>query len=259
MRKLLIVVAVAVAVLVAWHYSSAKPKRAWTTSSQAALDEFGKALEAKMKFYHMDASEHLRRALELDPDFAAAKVMRMDYVRGAEAKRLLDELAQTDLDHLSPREAMMVSFFLASRQGNPEASRKVAEAFLEKHPKDPYGLSFLCSALEDPLEQETCYRKLIAVEPNFVLAQNNLGYLAMGQGEFREAEERFRTYQYIAPGQANPHDSMGELLVLLGRYDDARRELEAALALRPDFDASHTSLVRAALLQEHVEDAQAAV
>ena len=245
--------------LVALRYHSAKPQETWTTDSPAALEEFEKALEARMKFYHMDAAEHCRRALELDPDFAAAKVFGLDYIDGKQGKILAESLKAVDLDRLTAREAFMVSATLAASENDPEASASLIKAYVEKYPKDPYGVMYLCDIESDPEEQESCYRRLIAIEPNFVLAQNILGYLAMAQGRFEEAEERFRTYQYIAPAQANPHDSMGELLTLLGRYDEARRELEAALALRPDFDASYTRLVNAALLEGQVEKAQAAV
>ena len=259
MRKLLIVALIAIAAMLALRYTSAKPQRAWTTDSPAALEEFKKALEARMKFYHMDAAEHCRRALELDPDFAAAKVFRLNYSHGQRAEKIAESLREVDLDRLTPREAFMVSYALAELDEGPDGRRALAKAYVLEHPKDPYGIMYLCDTQVDPKEQEACFRKLIAIEPNFVLAQNVLGYLAMAQGHFEEAEERFRTYQYIAPGQANPHDSMGELLVLLGRYEEARQELEAALALRPDFQASYTSLVNAALLQEQVEEAQAAV
>lgn len=259
MRKLLILVLLAAGLLLAWCYTCVRPNQSWTTDSQAAQEEFAKSREAAMKLYHADAAQHARRALELDPDFVAAKVWSLDYADRNDRKRILDSLEAVDLDRLSPREALMLAYALAERGRTTESSRDLAAAYVEKHPKDSLGRMYLCRVLEDSKEQEGCYRKLIAIEPNFVLAQNFLGYLAMGQGRFQEAEERFRTYQYIAPGQANPHDSMGELLVLLGRYDEARQELETALALRADFGPSYINLLQAALLQERVDDAQAAV
>jgi tetratricopeptide (TPR) repeat protein len=75
----------------------------------------------------------------------------------------------------------------------------------------------------------------------------------MAQGRFAEAEDRFRTYRFVAPDQANPHDSLGELLVLLGRFDEAQKELEAALAIRPDFCSSYVDLIEAARLSGHPE------
>ena len=47
----------------------------------------------------------------------------------------------------------------------------------------------------------------------------------MMQGRFAEAEESFKSYRFIALDQANPHDSLGELYITTGRYDEAERIL----------------------------------
>ncbi|HXT52795.1 MAG TPA: hypothetical protein VN811_17270, partial [Thermoanaerobaculia bacterium] len=89
--------------------------------------------------------------------------------------------------------------------------------------------------------------------PNWVDAQNKMGYLSMAPGRFAQAEDRFRTYRFVAPDQANPRDSLGELLVLTGRFDEGQRELEAALRIRPDFCTSYFNLVEVARFSGHPE------
>src|SRR4029078_10139489 len=81
-------------------------------------------------------------------------------------------------------------------------------------------------------DAEKTFQELLAIEPNWVDAQNKMGYLSMALGRFAESEDRFRTYRFVAPDQANPHDSLGELLVLTGRFDEAQSELHAALRIR---------------------------
>jgi tetratricopeptide (TPR) repeat protein len=90
-----------------------------------------------------------------------------------------------------------------------------------------------------------------------VQAQNRLGYIALAQGRFEQAEDLFETYRFIAPDQANPHDSMGELLTLIGRYEDAEAALRKALEVRSDFCASYDHLIRLYLLQGRFADARA--
>ena len=75
----------------------------------------------------------------------------------------------------------------------------------------------------------------------------------MAQGRFSEAEELFISYSFIAPDQANPHDSLGELLTVTGRYEEARSELENALAIKPDFCASYQHLLDIAVLTGEIE------
>jgi tetratricopeptide (TPR) repeat protein len=57
----------------------------------------------------------------------------------------------------------------------------------------------------------------------------------MSRGRFAEAEERFKSYRFVVPEQANPHDSLGELFVALGRFDEAEASFEKAIEIHPDF------------------------
>jgi tetratricopeptide (TPR) repeat protein len=81
----------------------------------------------------------------------------------------------------------------------------------------------------------------------------------MAQGRFAEAEEQFEVYRYIAPDQPNPHDSLGELLLLLGRWREAKKELEEALRIKPDFCASWRNRVQVAVLERDYDDAEAVI
>jgi len=230
-----------------------------TTTSPEALEELRQGLDSQMKLYHREAYEHFRAALDLDPNFVAARVFIAELSSRDEMPEVLEGLRSADLETVSPRERLLASYFLANVEQEREEAQKLLADFLEEHPEDPYALRLRCRDLPSPQEAEDCYRQLIALEPNFVRVQNLLGYLAMGQGKFEEAEERFRTYQYLAPDQANPHDSMGELLLILGRYDEAKEELERALRLRPDFAASYENLVRVANLQQNFAEARSVV
>jgi hypothetical protein len=59
----------------------ALPKRQeWTTSSPGALAEFEAAMEAQMKIYGEDVLRHVNNAVELDPDFAMARLMSVNCV-----------------------------------------------------------------------------------------------------------------------------------------------------------------------------------
>jgi tetratricopeptide (TPR) repeat protein len=231
------VAALAGAALLA-HYLMRQSSRAWTTSSPAALAAFEAGLDARMRFYIADAADNFRKALELDPQFAAAKVQLADLSRdGDERKRLRQELETTDLSRLNERERFLVELTRGKRE---EVPARVAR-YLADHPREPWGLFVAAGQTWDREEFDSAaelYKRLLEVDPNWVLARNNLGYMAMAQARFAEAEEQFRTYAYVAPDQANPHDSLGELLSLLGRYEEARSELERALAIRPDFCAS---------------------
>lgn len=236
------------------------PAPEWTTDSPEALQEFEQGLAAEMKMYGVDARQHFERALEADPDFVMAqvKILARTYHRDPRYAELREHLEAADLDQLTPREAFLTRFFLLHRDRQVDEAIQLLDQYLVDHPKDPYGLELQCQGVWETGQWEAaerCYEHLLTVDPNWVLAQNRLGYLAMAQGHFEEAEERFRNYRYVAPDQANPHDSLGELFVLQGRYEEAERELREALEVRPDFCASYLNLATANLYQGQIEEA----
>jgi tetratricopeptide (TPR) repeat protein len=256
MRKLpialvLLAAAAAAVALAVWAFD--RPE--WTSDSAAARAEFEQGLSDEARFYHLEAVDHYERALQLDPDFVMPEVRLVVLLRGMDSARvgeLVEDLRSRDLAEVTPRERLLVDYLLAHVDRKPEEAAARVEDYLTHHPDDPYAIELSCGqkwGRQAWSEAETCYRRLIQVDPNRVEAQNRLGYIAMAQGRFAEAEEQFDIYRYIAPDQPNPHDSLGELLLLVGRWDEAESELEEALAIKPDFCASRRNLIQLELLR----------
>mgnify|MGYP002623285698 CR=1 FL=1 len=252
MKRLLILLTVVLLLAGAVMMASLARQREWTTDSSAALREFELGLEARMKYYQSEALEHFQKAAALDPEFAAAKLYVLFHHRDhRQREELRDELRQVDLEQLTPRERFLLEFNIAQWDRDFDRARELGSTYVAEHPDDPFGLATLADLVwseQDWNESERLYRELLEVAPNWVTAQNRLGYIALARGRFADAEEQFETYSYIAPDQANPHDSMGELLVLLGRYDEARAEFERALAIRPDFCDAYQHLIDLVLM-----------
>ena len=249
--------ALAAAAYAVWWSGS---RREWTTDSPAALAAYERGLQAQMKFYFAEANEAFREALELDPGFVAARFGQLDTVRSREEREgLVGELRAADRSRLNERERFLLDVAVFGYDDDRDARRERIASYLERHPRDPWALMMMASDAWNRQDWELAsryYTKLLEVDPNWVIARNNLGYIAMAQGRFDEAEEQFRTYRYAAPDQANPHDSLGELYVLVGRYAEARAELEESLAVRPDFCASYENLFRLAVLDRRPEELQ---
>jgi len=238
----------------------------WTTDSPEALEEFELCLEALRKIYVPEASRHCAAALEHDPDFLMPKLERARFLRmeGKEAAsdELFTELREADLSKVTPRERFLIRINLKQQEGQGDYAEEILDEYLREYPSDPWAINIRCNQIwdeQEPEVAESCYERLLKADPNWVDAQNRLGYLAMARGRFEQAEEHFETYEYLAPDQANPHDSMGELLILIGRYEDAEKELQRALEIRPDFCASYDHLVRLYLMQDDFDRAREAL
>jgi len=241
----------------------------WSTQSAEAIAAFEAGQEAAGKLYSQDAARHFERALAADPDFAAAQLYLMLALNRSggdpqRLKELLEALEQQDLDQLNPRERALISIFLARAHGEREKADHILDEYLAEHPDDPYLLDLHCMQLvtagpsREP-DAESCLRRLIELDPNRVQAQNLLAYGAMNRGDFARAEEQFEIYRFLAPDQANPHDSLGELLMVTGRYDEAKQEFHKALALKPDFCPPWQNMVTIELLRRNAGAAREVV
>lgn len=244
-----------------WWQRSAEPE--WTTESPQALKELELGWDTMMKHYEHESKAHFDRAVELDPDFAIAKLGQLAYTYDdVEKKRLLGELRAADPERLTLRERFMIAFWVARIDGEQDRARTTLEGYLEKHPDDVFGVEARCELAweaENWDAAESCYQRMLELKPSWVNVQNRLGYISMARGNFDEAEERFRTYRFIAPDQALPHDALGELLALRGHYKEAEEAFDAALAVKPDFCDAYRHRIRLFLYSGQLGRAEAEV
>ncbi|MFQ5351125.1 MAG: hypothetical protein ACE5EG_11840, partial [Thermoanaerobaculia bacterium] len=140
MKRVLMVVLLLLAVAGAMMLMAKRSEPRWSTDSPEALAALERGLAAQMKFYGADAQAGYKEALELDPDFVAAKVMVLlhSYDRKGE---LAEELRQADLERLTSRERFLVRYVLARGEGDGEEADRIVRAFLEEHPEDPFALA----------------------------------------------------------------------------------------------------------------------
>ncbi len=248
MKKLVAFVVLLTAVgLVVWGTTRSRDM-AWTTCCEDAREAFDAALEANRRYYHDEAGRRFEKAVELDPNFAVANLMLAQHraTRTRDRSDMIRVIEATDVTVLNPRERLFFEIARARMiDRQPETVAALLEAYLERYPEDPYAIDIKCERAwlrEEREDAERCYQRLLEIDPNWVSAQNRLGYVALAAGQFAEAEERFNTYRYIAPDQANPHDSLGELMMVQGRWAEAEASLFKALETHPEFCVSWENL-----------------
>lgn len=173
------------------------------------------------------AMAHFRRAIELQPDYAAphAALAHAWWMRGAFGPLSLRDVATP------AREAAMAA--LARDDGNAEAYA---------------ALAYVQGLFDWEWDQaQLTIRKAVTLEPSNVDARYVHGLLLMALGRLDAAAEELDAAVALDPLSAQVHSTHGRVLYRARRFDDARRHLERSLELEP---RSTTTLARLAVVLE---------
>ncbi len=255
-RMLLLFGGVVVAVLGVALATRGTHQPEFTTSSPEAYALYLKGEDHLDAFQFQEADAALTAALRLDPGFAMAHAALAE-VKGGMATRgdwdthraAADSLARLLKDE---NERMLVQLRLSLFDKSQAPNDSLLALLCERRPRHRQVLIARARAAardRNHAEEEKAWRELLRVDPNYARAWNWLGYAAAGKGRYEEALSHLQKYAFVAPGIANPHDSLGEILMHMGRYEEAEREFTLALQIQPDFFYSLLNLARLYALQ----------
>jgi tetratricopeptide (TPR) repeat protein len=109
------------------------------------------------------------------------------------------------------------------------------------------GASVLCVALTRQQidywkDSETLFRHALAVTEQNFLARNNLGVVLDHQGQSDEAIRQFQEALRLRPDYAVAHYNLGAALVKKGKREEAIGQFQEALRLKPDYADAHYNL-----------------
>lgn len=98
-------------------------------------------------------------------------------------------------------------------------------------------LGVVSGKLKHFVEAADCFRQVIALQPQMVMAHCGLGAALKAQGKFSEAAESFRQAVRIKPDFAAAYFDLGNVLHSLGQHDEAKENFQQALHLKPTAEA----------------------
>jgi tetratricopeptide (TPR) repeat protein len=238
-------------VCLAFIAGCATDERKVTTSSDLAYQCYNDGRAAVERFRLEKARECYEDAIRHDPEFAMAwaqlaVVQRQlgDREGAQESIRRAYEARET----ASEVEALWVARVHALFQRDSETADAVWKQMNEKYAEHELVLRIRAEYAKKDNDFDTameCYDKLLELDKNLVAIHNLKGYLYLQEGDYEQAVLSLQRYAYYAPDQANPHDSLGEAFLYIGRYDDAIREFRTALEIDPTFHWSARNLAEA--------------
>jgi Flp pilus assembly protein TadD len=91
-------------------------------------------------------------------------------------------------------------------------------------------------------DSETLFRQALAVTENNQIAHNQLGTALDKKGQMDEAIRQYQEAVRLKPDYADAHNNLGAALDEQGQSDEAIRQLQEALRLKPDHAEAHNNL-----------------
>ena len=179
-----------------------------TTSSLDALQAYSLALDQGRLVPRLESIPHLKRAIELDPEFAMAHAQLSAVYANTGQSLLAPEYARKAFalkDRVSERERFFISW---------RYYRDAAQAWDK--------------GLELARSWTTTY-------PREAFAYNSLGSAYLRFGQYEQAVEPFRQAIQLDPGFVPPYGNLGATFMALDRYDDAKSVLQRAFDQKLEF------------------------
>lgn len=216
-----------------------------TTNSMQAYDYFLKGRDAVDKMYYDDARKYLEEAVHIDSTFAVAWLyLSTAYgsLQNIQMQNKAIEKAYEYSTRATNKEQLTIKAVYARIiKKDPAEELRLLKELAEKAPKEKrvyYALGVWYGMNNEPDKAIDALKKALDLDPEYSEPLNQIAYQYMKKGDYARALSYFRRYATLSPDDANPHDSMGDLLWQMGKLDDALAEFEKALAIKPDFYVS---------------------
>jgi eukaryotic-like serine/threonine-protein kinase len=214
------------------------------TGSMEAYNLFLQGREAFEKWYYPDARRLLGTAVALDPEFAMAylylgqvDLVQSDLAGAREAFKKAREFGKK----LAGKEGLYAEALTARYlDRNADRSFDLLQRIASEYPQEKRvhvnlgEYSYERGVFDQAIAE---FKKAIALDPKFGAAMNWLAYSYVGKNDFGKALACFKEYASVSPGDANPHDSMGELYFKMGKLDKAIEKYKEVVRIKRDFSA----------------------
>ena len=105
-------------------------------------------------------------------------------------------------------------------------------------------------------EAEINYRKVLALNPDHIVAHGNLGLILLKLGRLEEAELSYKKAIKLNPEYSVAHNNLGSLLYDLGRLVQAEESYKKALEFKSDFVEGHYNLATILLNTGRLKEAE---
>ncbi|MDH4197486.1 MAG: protein kinase, partial [Candidatus Aminicenantes bacterium] len=228
------------------------------TTSMDAYNDFLRGREEYERYYMNDARVFLEKAVARDPEFALAHfylfgvhAFQGDTAKASEALAKFNKIGKRPAGR-EGEYIEAVQTLTADRNTDKYLGlmkRLVAEFPKEKRYVFELGTFFFNRGRVE--EAILWLTKTLELDPNFGPALNIMAYSLSFKNDYQGAIGFLERYAAAQPGDANPHDSLGDLHFKFGKLEAAVAKYQEALAIKPDFGTEWKIAYAYALMEDY--------
>ncbi len=213
-----------------------------TTRSPEAYRYYLEGIDFQNKLYFAEAEKSYRKALEYDSTFAMAyyKLAEMKgwQREGFEKNKMIDKAVEYS-DKVSQKERYYIESMKAGISGDYAQEIKKLKMIVQRYPDEKEAFSVLGDRYNYNLQQfeeaVRSYLRAIEIDPLYKMAFNDLAYAYNNLGDFEKSIWAINKYITLAPEEANPYDTRGDIYALNSKIGQAIESYKKALEIKPDF------------------------
>jgi serine/threonine protein kinase/tetratricopeptide (TPR) repeat protein/TolB-like protein len=216
-----------------------------TSSSSEAYRLYTEGVRAVRLQRRGEARKALEAAVAADPTFAAAWLELAGILgglddRAGEARARKQAMAHRD--RLPERQRLLFDATEAGRTGTREQAVEALERLASRYPDEEIGHRALISSYRgqgDTTRAIQAAERGIKALPQVGSLRNMYGYMLLDVGRYPEAVRELETYTRLDPNEPNPLDSLAEAYLIMSQPQQALDRYARALALDPSFFNAH--------------------
>ncbi len=214
-----------------------------TTKSLSARQNLEMALDQYENAGFEEAILHAQIATDKDPKFALGYALWSFAARRADPAPEALKKAKEFATNCAGDECLMITFLVGTQAANVLPAITAMNDLLAHRPKDKHVLYLAGEWLyfqQDFEHAKKLWIKSLAIDPDFPPALNMLGYIHVeaGDPDPKAAIDYLRRYAAVLPDQANPQDSLGEVLRMSGDDGGSLAHYAEALRISPQLITS---------------------
>jgi tetratricopeptide (TPR) repeat protein len=203
-----------------------------------------------------------KQAADKDPQFALAYAIWSFAARRDEPATAALAKANALADNAPPEEQLLVRWMVATQSSDLLPAISLMNDMLKRFPDNKHVLYLSAEWLyfqQDYDRSRKLFEKALQSDPKFPPSLNMLGYayIETGDPDPAKAKAALQRYAELLPDQPNPHDSLGEVLRFSGDDEGSVIEYRKALKISPTFYTSQLGVGETLTLMGKYDEARA--